>query len=357
MSIAPLARKFRRLNFMCYHEYITLKASGQGNHRMSECCALNISGTGPAVKFHEKVMDTQGSALKAASVDTLQANLGYRCNLACRHCHVEGGPANLLTMDAETRAHVLRAIEHDAIKTLDLTGGAPELNPGFRDMVTAARKLNKHVIARTNLSVFYEPGQEGLAEFYTDNSVEVIASLPCYTEPNVDAIRGQGVFNKSIRALKELNAVGYGMSRGPELNLVYNPAGAFLPGDQKALSADYKRQLGQLGVMFNRLLALTNIPVGRFKKNLVATGRLAAYEGLLRNSFNSANLEGLMCRRLLSVSPEGRLHDCDFNQAAGFELAEGLPRSIADFDLRALEGRSISVAEHCYGCTAGQGST
>jgi len=260
-------------------------------------------------------------------------------------------------MDAGTMKAVLRALESPGVKSLDITGGAPELNPGFRGLVAEARQMDRHVITRTNLAIFFEPGQEGLPEFFADNALEVTASLPCYTETNVDAIRGRGVFQKSVRALGILNELGYGRGRGLVLNLVYNPSGAFLPGSQQALEDDYKRELKAMGIVFDRLYTFTNMPVGRFRQALEASGELGAYEQSLRAAFNPATLEGLMCRKMISVAPDGRLHDCDFNQAAGIALSEGLPGNVSGFDYDSLAVRKIGVGEHCFGCTAGAGST
>lgn len=332
------------------------------NFAMGRHLDINIGcQSGTKAGFRETVLSSTGAPLLAHAVETLQVNIGYRCNLSCRHCHVEGGPANSRVMDAATIDSVLKALESPGVKALDITGGAPELNPGFRELAASAHSLGKHTITRTNLAVFFEPGQEDLPEFFADNRLEVTASLPCYTAENVDKIRGKGVFEKSIKALRILNdlgyGLGYGMGNGLLLNLVYNPAGAFLPGSQQSLEEDYKRQLQAMGVVFDRLYTFTNMPVGRFRRALETSGELSAYEGALRAAFNPDTLDGIMCRKLISVAPDGTLHDCDFNQAAGLPLSEGLPGHISEFDLGALANRPISVDEHCFGCTAGSGST
>ena len=328
------------------------------NFAMSRHFNRNIGcQTGTKSGFRETVLSSWGSPLHARAVETLQVNIGYRCNLSCRHCHVEGGPGNPIEMDAETIGSVLRALESPGIRALDITGGAPELNPGFRELVAGARGLGKHVITRTNLAIFFEPGQEDIPEFLAGHGLEVTASLPCYTAANVDAVRGKGVFEKSVKALSMLNSLGYGKGDGLVLNLVYNPAGAFMPGSQKSLEEDYKKQLKAYDIVFDRLFTFTNMPVGRFRSALDASGELGAYQEGLRAAFNPATLDGLMCRSLMSVGPDGTLYDCDFNQAASLGLGDGLPRTISEFDLEALATRPISVDEHCFGCTAGSGST
>jgi len=325
---------------------------------MSRPLNMNIGcQTGTNAGFKETVLSSTGAPLEARTIETLQVNTGYRCNLACRHCHVEGGPANSLEMDSATIDSVLKALESPGISALDITGGAPELNPGFRELVREARRMGRHVITRTNLAVLFEPGLEDLPQFFSEQGLEVTASLPCYTEANVDGIRGKGVFQKSIKALGMLNQLGYGKGGGLLLNLVYNPAGAFLPGSQQSIEEDYKRQLKALGIVFDRLYTFTNMPIGRFRRALEASGELSAYELALRAAYNPETLEGIMCRTLISVAPDGSLHDCDFNQAAGLPLSEGVPSHISEFDHEALASRQISVGEHCFGCTAGSGST
>ncbi len=291
-------------------------------------------------------------AIRRATLHTLQLNLGYRCNLQCQHCHVNAGPRREETMSDETIESAFRLIERGGVKTLDLTGGAPEMHPRFHEIVERARALGLHVMDRCNLTILEEPGQEGLAEFLAANDVEVIASLPCYLEENVDAQRGDGVFEASLSGLKRLNALGYGDDK--PLNLVFNPQGASLPPGQAALEADYKKQLAErFGIRFNNLFTITNMPIKRFGSLLLSKGTFDEYMQLLKDSFQPQNLDGVMCRGLLSVDWQGRLYDCDFNQMLELPLAE----SIADIEPSQLEGRAIRIAGHCYGCTAGQGSS
>jgi radical SAM/Cys-rich protein len=285
--------------------------------------------------------------------------MGYQCNMACNHCHVSAGPGRTEIMGKSTVDAVLQVLKNSSIETLDITGGAPELNPLFPALVSSARKMGKRVIARTNLTVFFEPGCEGFPEFYRDNEVELIASLPCYLEENVNGIRGNGAFQKSIDALRRLNSLGYGEDSGRlSLSLVYNPAGPFLAPAQSGLEADYKRELkARYGIVFNRLFAFTNMPIGRFRDTLVKSGNLGTYMDMLVSAFNPATLEKVMCRSLVSVGWDGRLYDCDFNQVLGIPVTSGVPQDISMFDHTALSNRNISVDDHCYGCTAGQGST
>jgi len=297
-------------------------------------------------------------ALKRSRPETLQVNLGYKCNQSCVHCHVNAGPSRTEMMSQETLTDLLVFIELSKIKTLDITGGAPELHPNFRELVGRARSLGLHVIDRCNLTILEEPGQEDLALFLARNQVEIIASLPCYTEELVDRQRGKGVYEKSIRALKRLNALGYG--RGLPLNLVYNPQGPSLPPAQDKLEADYKRVLGeQHGIVFNRLYTLANMPIQRFGSMLVSKGQFDGYMALLRSSHRQENLDTVMCRTLLSVDWQGYVYDCDFNQMLGLPLAIGGKKRVRLAELigRDLAGNPIAVRDHCYGCTAGQGSS
>jgi radical SAM/Cys-rich protein len=312
----------------------------------------------PRGSFHETVSSINRAPLTAQGITTLQVNVGYRCNLACSHCHVEAGPDRTETMDGDTVDAVLLALATSPISTVDITGGAPELNPHFRRLVSSARQLGKQVIVRTNLAVLHEPGMEDLPVFYRDHDVELVASLPCYQKENVDAMRGSGTFAKCIASLKELNGLGYGRSDGLPLHLVYNPAGPFLPPSQGALEQDYRRELGGgHGVVFTSLYALANLPVGRFHDRLARSGELDRYRELLACAFNPATLDGVMCRTLLSVGWDGRLYDCDFNQVLGLTVGPDAPVHIGEFDYDALAGRTIRVGDHCYGCTAGHGST
>jgi len=304
---------------------------------------------------------TDFPALRRKQTDTLQVNLGYRCNQQCLHCHVAAGPNRTEVMDEETIALVLRCLRDLPFATLDLTGGAPELNPSFRSLVTQARAMGKRVIDRCNLTILDEPGQEDLADFLADTGVEIVASLPCYLEENVDRQRGKGVFDRSIRALQRLNSLGYGQPDGRlALNLVYNPQGAELPPPQAALEDDYRRRLRDaFGIEFTRLLALANLPIQRFGSTLLSLGQFDDYMSLLKGSHSDANLESVMCRSLVSVDWQGYLYDCDFNQMLGLGLHGESGHRVHLRDLQAvrLDDRPIMVADHCYGCTAGQGSS
>ena len=300
-------------------------------------------------------------------LSTLQVNLGYRCNQTCVHCHVNAGPTRTEMMDADTLALIPEVLQARRIQVLDLTGGAPELHDGFRPLVRAATALGVKVIDRCNLTILFEPGQQDLAEFLAAQRVEVVASLPCYSVANVDKQRGDGVFDKSIAALKQLNQLGYGQpGSGLTLNLVYNPQGPSLPPDQAKLQADYKRELLQhFGIVFNELFALANMPIQRFGSMLISKGQFNNYLRLLKENFASANLATVMCRNLVSVGWEGDLFDCDFNQQLGLPLPGTSPTArnasgrlhLRDLLTQDLAGRPIRVAEHCYGCTAGQGSS
>jgi len=297
-------------------------------------------------------------AVYRASLDTLQVNLGYVCNQSCVHCHVNAGPTRTEQMARDTLDTILAVLERRRVPTLDVTGGAPELHPQFRYLVSGARALGVHVIDRCNLTVLAQPGQEDLAGFLADQQVEVIASLPCYLRDNVEAQRGAGVYDASVAALRQLNALGYGDTR--VLNLVYNPVGAVLPPPQPSLEADYRRELhGRFGIRFNQLFTLANMPISRFGAVLLSQGKYTQYMALLRDNFSAANMESLMCRRLLSVDWRGFLYDCDFNQMLDLPLlASDRRRHISDLlDDAGLSGAPVTTAEHCYGCTAGQGSS
>ncbi len=302
--------------------------------------------------------------LKRRSFDTLQVNLGYRCNQTCLHCHVDAGPNRTEMMDAATIDCVLEVLERRSIRTLDLTGGAPELNVHFRRLVAAARALGVRVIDRCNLTILFEPQQETLAEFLRDAQVEVVASLPCYSMENVDRQRGNGVFDKSIAALQRLNALGYATDPALVLHLVYNPQGPVLPPAQQGLEADYKRELAEhFGIRFDHLFALTNMPIHRFGSTLVSKGTFGTYLDLLKNAYRPENLDGVMCHSLVSVDWQGDLYDCDFNQMLGLPArmnghTRGHTRPhLRDLLVHSPVGESIRVADHCYGCTAGQGSS
>ena len=294
-------------------------------------------------------------------IDTLQVNVGYRCNQSCVHCHVGASPQRAEEMASETVDLVVAVLAHRHISTLDITGGAPELNPHFRRLVRAARDLGVRVIDRCNLTILEVAGQEDLAEFLKLEQVEIVASLPCYLADNVDRQRGKGVFESSIRGLRRLNALGYGRDgTGLVLNLVYNPQGPSLPPPQEALEADYRRELGDnFGVVFNCLFTLANMPIARFGSTLISKGEFDRYMGLLRQAHRDDNLDSVMCRDLVSVDWRGCLYDCDFNQMLDLPLtgADSARRRLEDLLTDDLDHNPIQVAGHCYGCTAGQGSS
>jgi len=303
-------------------------------------------------------------AVRRARLETLQVNLGYKCNQTCVHCHVNAGPTRTEMMSRETLADVMVFLQTCKVKTLDVTGGAPELHPRFRELVSRARELGVHVIDRCNLTILEEPGYEDLGVFLANNKVEITASLPCYTEELVDRQRGKGVYDKSIRALQRLNALGYGKSE-LGLNLVYNPQGPSLPPAQEQLEADYKRVLGErFGIVFNRLYTLANMPIQRFGSTLISKGQFNEYMTLLHRAHRDENLESVMCRTLLSVDWQGYVYDCDFNQmldlplrVAGNEKQGRKRLQLSELIGRDLSGNPIAVRDHCYGCTAGQGSS
>ncbi len=301
--------------------------------------------------------------LRRDTITTLQINVGKLCNQACHHCHVEAGPKRKEIMQRRVAERVLELLAvSPTVQMVDITGGAPELCPHFRLLARESRRIGRQVIDRCNLTVLFEPGQEDLAEFLATNGIEITASLPCYGPENVDQQRGRGVFDKSIAALQKLNALGYGqISSALRLNLVYNPVGAFLPPPADKLEGDYKRVLrAQFGIEFNRLFTITNMPIKRFATFLLQTGNYESYMGLLVNHFNPATVAGLMCRSLVSIGWEGTLYDCDFNQMLEIEAgaAENGLRTIWDITtFGELAGRRIATGSHCFGCTAGAGSS
>jgi radical SAM/Cys-rich protein len=308
------------------------------------------------------LLDSDFPPIRRDRADTLQVNLGYVCNQSCQHCHVNAGPNRRESMSSETIEEILQLLaDWPTMQALDLTGGAPELNPHFRHLVRSARALGLRVIDRCNLTVLERPEQQGLAEFLATQGVEVVASMPCYLEENVDRQRGDGVFADSIRALQRLNRLGYGTTaNGLQLNLVYNPAGASLPGDQQALQRDYQRHLlERYGIRFNRLFSLANMPINRFGSMLLSKGLLQGYLEDLKRAFCADNLATLMCRNLLSIDWQGYVYDCDFNQM--LQLPTGLSdearlhlRDLRRFD---VTDAAIATGQHCYACTAGQGSS
>jgi radical SAM/Cys-rich protein len=299
-------------------------------------------------------------AIRRGRLETLQINVGYRCNQSCTHCHVNAGPNRTEEMTGAVVDLVLDFLRRQRVPTLDITGGAPELNPHFRRLVREARKLGITIMDRCNLTILEQPGQEDLAEFLAGNHVEVVASMPCYLRENVEQQRGKGVFDGSIRGLKRLNAIGYGHDPELPLHLVYNPQGPSLPPAQAALEVDYKRILReQHGIVFNKLYVLANMPIQRFGSMLITRGEFESYLGLLQDAHLDANLKGVMCRNLLSVDWQGYVYDCDFNQMLGLPMTRGQNRRVYLGDLleEAIDGNPIRVAGHCYGCTAGQGSS
>lgn len=308
---------------------------------------------------------TDFPAIRRAKLETLQVNLGYLCNIACLHCHVGAGPTRKELMNRENIDVILEFLEKQSISNLDVTGGSPEMNPHFRDLMTAARSLDIHLMDRCNPTILVEPGYEWAADFLAEQHVEVIASLPCYTEDNVDAQRGKGVFDASIAGLQKLNALGYGQpDSGLELNLVYNPLGPSLPPPQEALQKDYEEHLMQhFGIRFNQLFTIANMPIKRFGSVLISKGQFEDYMTLLKNAYQQDNLSNVMCRSLISIDWEGYVHDCDFNQM--LELPLGIRMEdpyegrvhLRDLMHRNIEGEPITIADHCYGCTAGQGSS
>ncbi|RMG58969.1 MAG: radical SAM/Cys-rich domain protein [Gammaproteobacteria bacterium] len=299
--------------------------------------------------------------LKRRRLEILQVNLGYRCNQQCLHCHVNAGPRRSEQMTAEMVEAVLDFLRRNPVATLDITGGAPEMNPHFRHLVHEARALGLKVMDRCNLTILTEPGFEDLAEFLAEHEVEVVASMPCYLEENVDAQRGRGVYERSIDGLRRLNALGYGQGGVLRLDLVYNPGGPFLPPPQCQLEQDYRKRLGEMhGIVFDRLLTLANMPIARFGSTLLSRGEFDDYLKLLQSAHRDENLDTVMCRSLLSVDWQGYLYDCDFNQMLGLPLKLGNSsrthiRELAD--AATLQGKPIVVAGHCWGCTAGQGSS
>lgn len=307
------------------------------------------------------LVNTDFPALRRGRLDTLQVNVGYRCNQSCLHCHVNAGPTRTEEMPADVAQVIVRYLDVSEVSTLDITGGAPELNGQFRYLVREARARGLRIIDRCNLTILEEPGQEDLGAFLAAHEVEVVASMPCYQEENVNAQRGNGVFDASIRGLQQLNAFGYGMSDSNLiLDLVYNPQGPVLPPSQQTLEPDYKKILNEeYGICFNQLFVLANMPVGRFGSTLISKGKMDGYLALLRAAHHDDNLDSVMCRSLLSVDWQGFVYDCDFNQMLGVPMRiNGSPRvhlsELIDVD---VEGRAIAVRAHCYACTAGQGSS
>ncbi len=296
--------------------------------------------------------------LRRAALKELQINLGYLCNQACEHCHVEAGPKRLEIMSWETMQKILDWIQNNPIQSIDLTGGAPEMNPHFRQFVDALLKLGVTILSRCNLTILTEPGNEDLAQWYADRNIRLVSSLPCYTQENVDAQRGKGTFGKSITALQKLNAVGYGIDPDKLLNLVYNPGGPFLPPAQASLESDYKARLkADFGIVFSSILTITNLPINRFEHYLKRTHQLHDYIQLLAENFNAETIPGLMCRHLLSVDWTGKIYDCDFNQMLKLDLPDQAAPYLWQIKAIELENQPIAIDKHCFGCTAGAGSS
>lgn len=307
------------------------------------------------VSFDEKL---GGAELRSYAIDVLQVNVGKLCNQACKHCHVDASPKRTEIMTRETIDACLEVLRQNKIPTLDITGGAPEMIPDFRYFVTEARKTGAKIIVRHNLTVMFERGQEDLPDFFAENEAEVVSSLPYFLQQQTDAQRGAGVFDKSIEALKKLNRVGYGTDENLILNLVYNPVGAFLPPAQTAIEADFRRELkARYNIVFNNLFTITNMPIARYLDWLRRTNNEASYMQKLVNAFNPATVAGLMCRNQISVDWTGKLFDCDFNQMLDLRVKNNLPPTVFEFDAAFLANRQIATAAHCFGCTAGAGSS
>lgn len=308
--------------------------------------------------FEKQIAEVSSEGLHSLKVKTLQVNVGLQCNQQCNHCHLEASPQRKEMMEWPTMELVLKAARSVRCQLVDLTGGAPELNPSFRRFIAALRQEGLSVQVRTNLTVLLEPDMNTMPEFLRDHRVQLVASMPCYLEENVRAQRGTGVYEKSIQAIKRLNGLGYGDESSLPLNLVYNPGGPFLPPPQPALEEDYRRELDKrFGIRFTRLLTITNMPLGRFRKELNRQNQGESYLELLRKSFNPLTLQGLMCRHQITVGWDGTLYDCDFNAALGLAVNHGAPDHIRFFKAEDLRTRRIVTGEHCFGCTAGSGSS
>ncbi|HWR01936.1 MAG TPA: arsenosugar biosynthesis radical SAM (seleno)protein ArsS [Chlorobaculum sp.] len=328
----------------------------------STCSGPGTVNNDAAVPPFDSMLESNGiPLLRASGIDILQVNTGYRCNLRCRHCHVNAGPDRTEVMNRQTMQLCIDVLKSSPIGTIDITGGAAEMNPDFRWFIDQIRTAlpEIRILVRSNLTILLEQAYLDIPLFLKDRRVNLIASLPCYTQSTVDSQRGAGVFDRSIEALKRLNAIGYGTDGNSlELSLVYNPPGPVLPESQYSLELEYRKQLlEQFGITFTRLFTITNMPISRFREQLNETGRLRAYMELLASSFNPAAVDGLMCKNTLSVRWDGMLYDCDFNQMLDLPLKPPAPANIRDFDLEKLTARSIATGMHCYGCTAGAGSS
>jgi radical SAM/Cys-rich protein len=339
----------------------SLKFSGNDlSNSEKQLLLLEFSPQATVPGFSDKLTNIGAFPLRPKAIDILQINLGKMCNQVCKHCHVDAGPDRKEIMEKETMEIILHQIKQNKLSLVDLTGGAPEMNPHFRWFVIELSKLGVRIMVRCNLTIILaNPKYHDLPEFFKEHKVEVISSLPFYTGDRTDRQRGNGVFAKSIEALKRLNAVGYGLEEsGLILNLVYNPAGAFLPPSQAALQGEYKESLMQnFGISFNQLYVITNMPISRYLDYLIRSKNFDRYMRLLSDAFNPAAIEGLMCKNTLSVGWDGYLYDCDFNQMLDLKVDCEPSRHIADFDLNTLNNREIKVNQHCFGCTAGSGSS
>lgn len=361
-----MGREAENSRFVCkalvlvYDSVSEAFARGISMRDITPTIPLSVEGDSvqSADRFSTRVRRETGGVLRGESVDTVQVNIGLRCNLACRHCHVKSSPKRTEEMDWPTMKLVLDAVRASGAKTLDITGGAPEMNPLFQRFVIGAREMGAHVMVRTNLTIMLEPGYTDLPQFYRDHCVHLVASLPCYLKENVDRQRGLHVFEESVEVIQKLNAVGYGTENDLPLDLVYNPIGPSLPPAQDELEADYRRiLLERFGIGFTRLIAITNLPIGRFLHDLRRQGRDEEYFTLLRDSFNAATLSGLMCRHQVHVGHDGTLYDCDFNYALNLPSHPSARRHIRDFDPQLWRRRRIVTGDHCFGCTAGCGSS
>lgn len=338
---------------------ITLSLLRQGSPLADPSRQVELLEQSNGRKRFEYALDENGLwPLHATGIQVLQINVGKLCNQTCRHCHVDAGPDRREVMTLDTIRACLDALARSDIPVIDITGGAPELNPHFRWLVAEARRLGRHVIDRCNLTILLVPGHVDLPEFLAKHQVEIVASLPCYLAENCDAQRGDGVFDKSIQALRRLNDIGYGRPEsGLVLSLVYNPVGPSLPPPQATLEAAYRRELmTRYGIVFNRLYTITNMPISRFLDDLLESGQYEQYMQKLIDAYNPAAARGVMCRTTLSVGWDGRLYDCDFNQMLDLGLQAGLPQHIRDFDPDKIAQRPIVTSQHCFGCTAGAGS-
>jgi len=308
--------------------------------------------------FELRIQDDCAQNMRNSQLHVLQVNVGFKCNLHCAHCHLECSPSRLETMDWNTMTFVLSAAVKMQPELVDITGGSPELNPHLQRFIRDLKKEGMSVQSRTNLSILMEPGNEDLFDFFRENQVHLVASLPCFTEEHVSRQRGEGTYAKSIQALQKLNAFGYGVKTDLPLNLVYNPGGPFLPPDQARLEEDYRRELKKrFGIGFSHLLTITNMPIGRFWEGLKKENKHADYMRILTDGFNCQTVQDLMCRHQICVAWDGRLYDCDFNLALGLSLAKGVSSDIRQFDVDQLAGRVIRTGDHCFGCTAGYGSS